>query len=301
MVPEIGRRNSRLDERIRYGHGQKNIRTVIHTSLPDSAEAYIQEAGRGGRDGKNSLAILIDDLARSSVERTQVQEGDGPSSARCPTCGQQVDGQGQDERHSVRSILDGLTHFEGQDSRESHPNGLHPSGLPHCEKSLSNEPRPGGETERSVQNLRSRRFSPYPSLDTCRREFLLHLLGEEETPICGSCDNCLEKIKLSSEPEEVGVASTSTTEWRHLSGAEGFLEALFLCSAHQRQWTKAEFVRMLGPNGRGKGRFTGLLFGWTDEERKELVQALLELHVLSIVGRGPWKIASRWGQRAKYS
>jgi hypothetical protein len=46
---------------------------------------------------------------------------------------------------------------------------------------------------------------------------------------------------------------------------------------------------MLGPKGGGKGTFTGLLFGWTDEERKELVQALIELHILRVVDRGPWK------------
>ena len=259
-----------------YGMGmdKKNIRTVIHTSLPDSAEAYIQEAGRGGRDGKNSLAILIDDLARSSAGPAQGQEGltmqAKPSS-----------GEAGFHPNGLRS--DRPPHFE-----RSHLSGLHP-----------NEPRPAREAEFSVQSLRSRRFSPYPSLDGCRREFLLHLLGEEETPICGSCDNCLEKIKLSSKPEEVGIASNSTSEWRHLSGAEGFLEALFLCRAHHRQWTKNEFIRMLGPHGRGKGRFTGLLFSWTDEERKELVQALLELHVLRVVDRGPWKNSISLGPKGK--
>ncbi len=49
-----------------YGMGmdKKNIRTVIHTSLPDSPEAYIQEAGRGGRDGEPAIAMLIHDLGR---------------------------------------------------------------------------------------------------------------------------------------------------------------------------------------------------------------------------------------------
>jgi len=44
-----------------YGLGvdKKNIRTVIHYSEPPSVEAYIQEAGRGGRDGGPAEAILI--------------------------------------------------------------------------------------------------------------------------------------------------------------------------------------------------------------------------------------------------
>ncbi|SLM19462.1 hypothetical protein SPIRO4BDMA_50977 [uncultured spirochete] len=205
-----------------YGMGmdKKNIRTVIHTSLPDSAEAYIQEAGRGGRDGKDSLAILIDDLASGSAAL-------------------------------------------GRGSRQ--------------------------EGEQSVQSLRRASFSPYPALGTCRREFLLHLLGEKETPVCGRCDNCLEKMQVSQNPATIGDGAGLSAEWRHLSGAEGFLETLLLCRAHQRSWTKAECIRMLGPYGRGKAKFAGLLFGWTSEERKELVQALIELHIIHIIDCGPWK------------
>ena len=44
-----------------YGMGvdKKNIRTVIHLDAPLTAEAYIQEAGRGGRDGETANAILL--------------------------------------------------------------------------------------------------------------------------------------------------------------------------------------------------------------------------------------------------
>ncbi|MEN6490573.1 MAG: RecQ family zinc-binding domain-containing protein, partial [Rectinema sp.] len=157
---------------------------------------------------------------------------------------------------------------------------------------------PAGETARAVQSLRRGRFSRYPALETCRREFLLHLLGEEETPACGRCDNCFEEMQGIQNPTVEGPPGLSA-EWRHLSGAEGFLEALFLCRAHQRQWTRAEFVHMLGPKGGGKGTFTGLLFGWTDEERKELVHALIELHVLHVIDRGPWKNSISLGAEGK--
>ncbi len=41
------------------GVDKKNIRTVIHLEASPTAEAYIQEAGRGGRDGGIANAILL--------------------------------------------------------------------------------------------------------------------------------------------------------------------------------------------------------------------------------------------------
>ena len=59
-----------------YGMGvdKKNIRTVIHLDAPETAEAYIQEAGRGGRDGGTANAILLwnydDEKKFSAFEKT---------------------------------------------------------------------------------------------------------------------------------------------------------------------------------------------------------------------------------------
>lgn len=60
------------------GVNKKDIRYVIHYHLPGDLESYVQEIGRAGRDGKQSIAILLYAKGDEEIQR-QIQLGSIPN------------------------------------------------------------------------------------------------------------------------------------------------------------------------------------------------------------------------------
>ena len=56
------------------GIDKANVRAVVHVDLPDSLEAYFQEAGRGGRDGLKSYSVLLYNKADAISLTTQFEQ-----------------------------------------------------------------------------------------------------------------------------------------------------------------------------------------------------------------------------------
>ncbi|MDR1788720.1 MAG: RecQ family ATP-dependent DNA helicase [Treponema sp.] len=92
-----------------YGMGvdKSDIRTVIHRDCPPSVEAYLQESGRAGRDGAQSLAILLwgpEDESRLALAK---EERDRERLAQLLAFGRNVS-------ECRRAALRRLLNYEGQ-------------------------------------------------------------------------------------------------------------------------------------------------------------------------------------------
>ncbi|HET9494788.1 MAG TPA: RecQ family ATP-dependent DNA helicase [Chloroflexia bacterium] len=219
------------------GINKPNLRYVVHYDLPASLEAYYQEAGRAGRDGKPAKAVLIYDPRDRNIQSFFIG-GSVPSET------------------SLRELWDDIRRVLRQKEREVGEGRVNSLPIGEVAK-IRNLPiarvRPllaaleqaggvavlsgngdnndiatfrktnvlGRRLRLDMKKLQARKqyeqsrldmMLRYASSRECRRKLMLGYFGEHyEKDNCGACDNCIhdnENNSISIEQRAVPVPAT---------------------------------------------------------------------------------------------
>ncbi|MCE9574522.1 MAG: ATP-dependent DNA helicase [Deltaproteobacteria bacterium] len=188
------------------GVDKSDIRLVVHADLPRSPEAYYQEAGRGGRDGRATKCVLLFNHGDTRVQEMLIDSSyptgeilraawkllrDDPEAGALDGLEDRLRARLPGEPHgavvgSCLRLLErhGLTRTDGQFVLAVRPDpGQYP---PLDVEQLARRK----ETERG----KLRTMIEYAYWPRCRRQFVLDYFGDVEwrnrDRTCGACDTC---------------------------------------------------------------------------------------------------------------
>ncbi|MGV9905851.1 RecQ family ATP-dependent DNA helicase [Streptomyces sp. NPDC003388] len=183
------------------GIDKENVRFVLHASLPGSLDAYYQEIGRCGRDGRPALAVL-----HYRAEDTGMQAFFSSRTVRPESVDEVV--RAVHDSSGDPPGLDELRRDVGMSRARvtTAVNLLEEAGAVVTDGSGAIRPasgmKPSSAVRRAADSARAHKRMDRSRVDMarayaestgCRRRFLLGYFGERYETACGNCDVCDEQ------------------------------------------------------------------------------------------------------------
>lgn len=188
------------------GVDKSDIRLVVHADIPRSPEAYYQEAGRGGRDGKPTRCVLLFNHGDIRLQEFLID-----ASYPAPELLRSVwkllrdprAGAGGDD--AIEARLKGQLDVKSNAAIGAALRILERHGMigRNEDGRIATRPEPGQFPPLDVEALgrraeversKLRTMVEYAYYPRCRRQFVLEYFGDEDWRArdrrCGACDNC---------------------------------------------------------------------------------------------------------------
>jgi ATP-dependent DNA helicase RecQ len=184
------------------GIDKPNIRSILHYQAPGSLEAYVQEAGRAGRDGHPADCVLLFDPADLEIHEF-LQASSRPSVRHLMSLEAALAAWAEEKRKPTAATL-AVSAGVPQRIAESlivdlQDAGLIAQGKDGAIKLAVSLPAFRSGARELVAKVKTFRFegerklktvAAYANTDECRSVFIRRYFGEDLPPRCGKCDRC---------------------------------------------------------------------------------------------------------------